>query len=455
MILNPNWTFKYEPYWNSIHKYNCWFIQLRFGAILSLIGLLLFCKVTSYIQLTDPQFYVISLTTLFILTYNLFFRYLSRKTFLTKEEFNEVEFSLYQIVFDLMSLNVLVYFTGGIESPFILFYIFHMIIGSMILPVKLVFTFSSLIMVFLFAFSFLEYNGSIHHQLLTGLLHFNIYNDLSFILGYLFIIGFVMFISIVLTNRIAQDLYQRELQLKKALEELEEAEKTKQRYVMTIVHELKSPISASVSILDMVLGNFYGPIDVKIREKLERVRFRIDDSIENINNILRLSRFKLLNKIDKEIFNLSESIDKIVENQKPIMDRKKISVYTAIQKLEYYGDKTLLQLSLSNIINNSIKYTKEEGLIEILVERQNSDIKIEICDNGIGIPKNEMDNIFTEFFRGSNAKGKNYEGTGTGLSIIKQIIDSHNGRIDVESPSRIGNETMPGTSFKIFLPIED
>lgn len=454
MILNPNWTYKYEPYWNSIHKYNCWFIKLRFGAILSLIGLLLFCGFTNYIQLTSIQFLIITFTTLFILCYNLFFRYLSLKTFQKKEEFNEVEFSLYQIVFDLMSLNVLIYFTGGVESPFILFYIFHMIIGSMILPVRLIYTFASMIMVFLLSFSVLEYKNAIYHQQVTGLLHFNIYNDLSFIFGYLFIIGFVMFVAIALTNKIAQDLYQRELQLKKALEELEEAEKTKQRYVMTIVHELKSPISASVSILDMVLGNFYGPIDAKVREKLERIRYRIDDSIENINNILRLSRFRLLNKIDKEIFDLSGSIEKIIENQRPIMDRKNISVYSAIQKLEYFGDKTLITLSLSNIINNSIKYTKEDGLIEILLENKNSEIEIEICDNGIGIPKNDLDKIFTEFFRGSNAKGKNIEGTGTGLSIIKQIIDSHSGRIVVDSPSRIGSETRPGTSFKIFLPVE-
>lgn len=454
MTLNPQWTHKYEPYWNSIRKYNSWFIKLRFGAVLSLVATLIFCKFSSYIKLTGLQFLIIALTTLFILLYNLAFRHLSQNNYEKKKEINEIVFSLYQIIFDLMSLNVLIYFTGGIESPFILFYIFHMIISSMILPVGIVYTFASMIMVFLLSFSLLEYNSVIYHQQVTGLLEFNIYNNLPFILGYLFIIAFVMFIAIILTNKIAQDLYQRELQLKKALEELEEAEKTKQRYVMTIVHELKSPISASVSMLDMVLGGYYGSVEPKVREKLERVRYRIDDSIENINNILRLSRFRLLNKIDKEIFDLSESVEKIIENQKPIMERKKISINTAIQKINYYGDKTLLQLSISNIINNSIKYTKEEGSIEILLELKDSLIIIEVCDNGIGIPKNEINNLFTDFFRGSNAKGRNIEGTGTGLSIIKQIIDSHNGKIEVESPSRLESESRPGTTFRILLPVE-
>jgi len=396
------------------------------------------------------QTVVILLTAFFIGAYNLFFKSIVKRAKL-KSEFNEIEFSLLQIILDLLSLNILVYFTGGVESPFILFYIFHMIIGSMILPVRLVYLIASIIITFLFSFSILEYSGIIHHQEISGLLHFNIYNDLYFICGYLFILSFVMLVSIILTNKISQELYQRELQLKKALEELEEAEKTKQKYVMTVVHELKSPISASISILDLVLGNYYGPVDDKIRERLERVRVRIEDSIENINNILRLSRFRLLNIIDKEIFNLKEVIDKIIDNQRPVAERKKIIIYTALQEIEYYGDKTLLHLSFSNLINNAIKYTKEGGLIEVLLERKEGEIIFEVCDNGIGIPKSDLPKILGDFFRASNAKEKNIEGTGTGLSIIKQIVEAHGGNIEVESPSRLAETNRPGSSFRLLL----
>lgn len=454
MILNPAWTYKYEAYWNSIHKYNRWFIKLRYGAAIGLLAVLLFTLVTDYFTFSPTQFYVLSLTGLFIIAYNYFFRKLSLRS-LKGELFNEIEFSLFQIVLDLMSLNIIIYFTGGIETPFILFYIFHMIIGSLILPVRLVRTIAAIIMGFLFSFAMLEYKGIIYHQRIVGLLHFEIYNDFVFICAYLFLIGFVLFVSIELTNKISEDLYQRELQLKKALEDLREAEKTKQKYVMTIVHELKSPISASVSILDLVLGNYYGPIDDKIRERLDRVRYRIEDSIESINNILRLSRFKLLNTIDKEIFDISEMFEKIVENQRPIADRKKIVLYAAVQKVEFNGDKTLLQLSFSNIINNAIKYTKENGLIEILLEKKDNNLEIEVCDNGIGIPETEIPKIFSEFYRASNAKGKDFEGTGTGLSITKQIIEANGGKVDIQSPSRLGGDTRPGTSFKITFPISN
>lgn len=453
MMLNPGWTHKYESYWNSINKYNKWFIQLRFGAVIGLLVMLLFTRITSYIRLTDLQFIVIAFTTLFILLYNVVFKRISDKDH-SNERFNELEFSLVQMAFDLICLNIIFYFTGGIETPFISFYIFHMIIGSMILPVGLVYIIAGLIMVFLFSFSIMEYAGFIPHQEMYGLLSFNFYHNFPFICGYLAVLGFVIFISILLTSKISQELYKRELELKKALEELETAEKSKQKYVMTIVHELKSPISASVSILDSLLGGFYGPVEGTIKEKLERIRFRIGDSIENINNILRLSRFKLMNAIDKEVFDLADMIEKIIDNQKPVAEKKKIVINTSLQKKEIAGDKTLLQLSLSNIINNAIKYTAEEGLIEITLEQKNANLLVEVCDNGLGIPEKDLPKIFEEFYRASNAREKKIEGTGTGLSIIKQIVEAHGGSIEIESPSRLVSEGRPGTMFRLILPSE-
>lgn len=452
MTLNPGWAHKYEAYWNSINKYNKWFIQLRFGAIIGLFVMLLITRLTNYIQLTDLQFVVIAITALFILLYNIIFKSISDKSG-GKGKFNELEFSLIQMVLDLICLNILFYITGGIETPFIFFYIFHMIIGSMILPLGLVYTIAGIIMVFLFSFSMMEYIGFIPHHEMYGLLRFNFYTNLPFICGYLTILGFVLFVSILLAGKISQELYKREFELKKALEELEAAEKTKQKYVMTVVHELKSPIAASVSILDSLLGGFYGPVEGVIKEKLERIRFRIGDSIENINNILRLSRFKLLNEVDKGLFDIAGIIEKIIDSQRPIAEKKKISIHVNLQKTEINGDKTLLQLSLSNIINNSIKYTGEEGTIEIMLEQKDSKMIIDVCDNGMGIPKKDIPRIFDGFYRASNVKEKNIEGTGTGLSIIKQIIESHGGAISVESPSRLASEGKPGTMFRIILPL--
>jgi len=78
-------------------------------------------------------------------------------------------------------------------------------------------------------------------------------------------------------------------------------------------------------------------------------------------------------------------------------------------------------------------------------------VEIEVTDNGIGIPNEDINKIFNDFFRASNIKDKSYEGTGLGLSVVKQIIEKHGGSISVESPSKLAMENKPGASFKIKL----
>jgi signal transduction histidine kinase len=87
-----------------------------------------------------------------------------------------------------------------------------------------------------------------------------------------------------------------------------------------------------------------------------------------------------------------------------------------------------------------------------MADSQNG-IEIKVCDNGVGIPSGESENIFQEFFRASNIKHKGYEGVGLGLTVVKQIITKHGGNITVQSPSSLAYENHPGTCFIITLPV--
>jgi two-component system sensor histidine kinase VicK len=117
------------------------------------------------------------------------------------------------------------------------------------------------------------------------------------------------------------------------------------------------------------------------------------------------------------------------------------------------GDAVLLELAFSNLIGNSIKYTNPGGVVEIVVEdgKSEKEIEVEVCDNGIGIPEKDREKIFREFFRASNVKHKSYEGTGLGLSVVKQIIEQHGGKISFQSPSRLADENGAGTCFRVTL----
>ncbi|MCJ7554226.1 MAG: ATP-binding protein, partial [Ignavibacteriaceae bacterium] len=114
----------------------------------------------------------------------------------------------------------------------------------------------------------------------------------------------------------------------------------------------------------------------------------------------------------------------------------------------------LMQIAISNLINNAIKYVDFEGIIEVTLANKDDDLIINVCDNGIGIPENEEYKIFKEFYRGSNIKLSEYEGAGIGLPVVKQIIERHKGTIKVKSPSHLGTVDKPGTCFCIILPIK-
>jgi signal transduction histidine kinase len=456
MKLLPSSAYHYNEYWKSIVKYNNWFIKLRFIAFVSLINFILAIKYFFRFDLTDIQLYSFIIVTGFILAYNIFFDRIKDQITNINSKITPIHFSLLQILLDLLSLSILVYFTGGIETPLFMFFIFHMIIGSLILPSSIMYFIAGTMIIFFSSFSLLEYYEIIPHQNVVGLYKYELYNDLNFVIGFLFSFSFVVFVSIFLTSKIVHDLYSRESQLKLALDDLHSAEESKQKYIIAVVHELKSPIAAMISNIELITGNYLGEVPNKIMDKALRAKEMGIEAISNINSILHVSRFKLLNKIHKEEISLERLFASIINKYQDTASRKNIKVRIksndSIDKIN--ADEILLDLAFSNIIGNSIKYTPENGNIEVEYKRMNDFILITCSDDGIGIPKNELENIFEEYYRASNAKQNKIEGTGTGLNIVKQIIDKHNGIIAVDSPSKLSSQNRPGVVFTVKLPIE-
>jgi two-component system phosphate regulon sensor histidine kinase PhoR len=110
------------------------------------------------------------------------------------------------------------------------------------------------------------------------------------------------------------------------------------------------------------------------------------------------------------------------------------------------GDEFSINEMLMNLIFNAVKYTPDNKNVQLEAKVQDDYVQIDISDTGIGIPAEELPNIFDEFFRASNAKKKEKEGTGLGLSIVKQIVERHDGKISVQS------QEGQGTTFTVTLP---
>jgi signal transduction histidine kinase len=454
--LIPSWAQHYEEFWESVKIRNAWFIKLRYYAVLMLVAFLTTTGLLFRISFTPVQFYAISSITLSIFLYNIVLVRLQKFLKDSDEGFNPIHFSILQMVLDLYALCLLVYYSGGIESPLFLLFIFHMVIGSMILPRFVIFSSACLVIFVFSAIVFAEYFGLIPHHPIAGFLKFPFYNNFSFISVSLAVFAFVLIITVMLANEIANKLYKMEENLLDSLDKLKAVEIEKENYITGVVHEIKTPIAAVQSYLDLILGNYLGPVSAKIEDKLKRTRSRSDEAIQMINNILKISRLKLLDDLGKDELDIKRIICSAHEKLKTQIESKGIKfslLDNRINKRKVLGDKFLLEIGFSNIISNAIKYVDQGGKVTISMDDVPNGIEITVFDNGVGIPPGENENIFQEFFRASNIKHKGYEGVGLGLTVVKQIITKHNGTITVQSPSSLACENHPGTCFIITLPV--
>ncbi len=453
--LVPAWLEKYDEFWEAIKRRNLFFIKIRYVAVIMLLLFNFLLEKVIDLHFSDDQHLIILVLTLCLLIYNILIHFARKFLKNIALTFNPLHLSLLQIVVDLTILTSLVYVTGGIESPLKLFYIFHIIIGSLILPGYVIYLITSLSIFAVSAISYLEYYAYIPHFAFGGLYETPLYDNPQYILMRLIVLGLMMFISAFLTNRIAHQLYAQEKQLMEALDEINKSEVKKQKYIMGVVHEIKTPIAATKSILNLVIDGFVGEISQPVKEKLNRAIIRTTESLGMINSILRISRLRLLDERSSEEVDVYKIVVDLLEENRERLKEKSIKVYKesqGIKKSIIKGDKFLLQLAVSNIISNAIKYTNENGKIWITLEYADEFLELSVCDDGIGVEEPDVEKIFENYYRAKNIKTEYQEGAGVGLSLVKEIIVQHRGEITATSPSPIGTKENPGTCFKIKLP---
>ncbi len=455
--LVPEWARHYEEFWAAIRKRNIWFIKLRYAAILAL---LVFIVISEYIldfSLTYFQVYSLLIIATAILVYNVILHLVKDRIKEIPGKFNVLHFSLLQILLDLLSLALIVYLTGGAVSPLYYLFIFHMIIGSLILPGKVVYTLAVSIIFYFLIFSLLEFYKYIPHQYLSGYIGTSIYDNFKYILISNFIFSFVILTSVYFANGIARQLYKLEQDLVESFDKLHKAEIEKQKYIMAVVHEIKSPLTVVITYLDIILSKMLGPLPEQIEERIDRAIIRVREAVGLINNVLRISKLRLLDEIVYEEYEIGQLVENVLSARKSNLESKRISTETIDQrkdKITLLGDKFLIEMVISNLLSNAIKYTSHDGNIKIALWIESGYTKLSISDDGIGIPKSDLEKMFGDFFRASNAKRDGFEGTGLGLSIVKQVVEKHHGTIVIDSPSDICKEGKPGTLATISLPLK-
>ena len=453
--LVPDWV-NFESFWVEIRKRNRWLIQLRYLAVALLLSFLLGAKVVQFYfpEMSLPFDKIIFFPPL-ILFYNILFHLLWKKypEISKKLKVHSLHFSLLQISVDFVFLLLIIYFTGGVESPFNTFFVFHLIIGSLILPGAVINLLMTLVLLISITGSILEYNGLVPHYQITGIIEHPLYNDTNYLIVFYSTFAIVVYISIYLANSIAKVLYQREKALATAYKELEEAERSKSRYVMTVVHDLKTPISAALTWVEVITSKSLGELPNYLEKPIDRIQQRLEGALTLIDDILKVSQIKLTTTIEKVPTNLKELFDDIYNQHRILIVSKNLnySFKSSILEPTLTTDRNLLKLALSNLVSNSIKYTEPNGLIEVTINDKSNSIEIIVADDGIGIPKEELDKIFNEFYRTKISREKNIEGSGLGMTLVREIITKLGGKIEIKSPSYLQKEGRPGTEVILTL----
>jgi len=423
-----------------------WFIYIRWATVVFIIIVSLTAiNLFKVILPTLPIF----LTALFIAVYNAIFKlYLIqlRYEFLSSASIRRL--AITQSMLDILSLIVIIHFTGGAENPFIFYFIFHTILTGMLLSKKDSYIQAGIISILTVGLFVLEYMDILPHHTAKGFLGINLYKNPVYVTTISFAFTSTIFIAAFFTVSISERLRLKERELKEANLKLLEKDRLKDEYVKMVSHDLKSPLASIQSLLEVLLGGFAGPVDEKIKEILQRIGKKIEFLHHYTKDLLDLSRIRAEKNLNLKIFNIKEVIDTAAEIAMPKTEGKKIQLNVEIAKqlLDIEADKELITYVFLNLIANAFKYTPSGGKVLVQVSEKNSSITVEVKDTGIGIPTQDLPHIFEEFFRASNVV-KTTKGTGLGLSLVKYIIEKHGGNILLES------EVGKGSSFRFTIPI--
>ncbi len=222
-------------------------------------------------------------------------------------------------------------------------------------------------------------------------------------------------------------------------------------YFLSIIsHELKSPMAAIESYLEVMLGGFVGEFTAKQLRMLERSALRLKDLRTLINGILDLARMQPENiQADFEWLDPAEIGEEAIEDVRLAAKEKgiKIKVDAPLDLPKIVGAHRRLRQVFSNLLSNAIKFSPEGSKVTVRVRNEPDGLVTEVLDQGVGIPASEHEQIFKDFFRGRNVGEAG--GTGLGLSIVKKIVIAHQGQIWVESPYQAGK---PGAKFTVVIP---
>ena len=239
--------------------------------------------------------------------------------------------------------------------------------------------------------------------------------------------------------------------LAREAETLRREKKLLEDNIITMVsHQLRGPLTAIQQYFEVILAGMAGTVDDKPREMIRKAGERLNGLMSLINDWLDLARIDKGALVDRlRLVEVGAVIEKLIGFLAPAARESGVALEWGTPPqagLAVLGDEAALEQVFTNLLHNAIVYNKAGGRVEVGIRDEGNEVAVEVRDTGIGIAAEHLPLIFDQFYRVRRSEGAKTKGSGLGLSIVKKIVEAHNGRVEVAS------EVGVGTVFTVRLP---
>ena len=243
-------------------------------------------------------------------------------------------------------------------------------------------------------------------------------------------------------TQMLSEAYNRMLKRMRVLED------SRQEFVSNVSHELKTPITSIKVLADSLIAQDDVPAEL-YKEFMTDIGEEIDRENKIINDLLSLVKLdKKAADLHIEVKNINELLSLIMKRLKPIAEKKNVElVLESFKPVNAQVDETKLTLALSNLVENAIKYNKDNGWVHVSLNVDHKYFYVKVEDSGIGIPEDAQEHIFERFYRVDKSHSREIGGTGLGLAITRSAVLMHRGAVKVYS------KEGEGTTFTVRIPL--
>ena len=225
-------------------------------------------------------------------------------------------------------------------------------------------------------------------------------------------------------------------------------DESRQEFVSNVSHELKTPLTSMKVLADSLLSQEEAPVEL-YKEFMGDIAEEIERENKIITDLLSLVKMdKKAANLNIEPVDINDLLELILKRVRPIASKKNIEmVLESFRPVTAEVDSGRLTLAFINLIENAVKYNKENGWVHVSLDADHKFFYVKVMDSGMGIPEESLDYVFERFYRVDKSHSNEIDGTGLGLAITKSAILVHKGAVKVSS--HVGE----GTTFSVRIPL--